>query len=66
MYAIKNKRTGRYVYGTDRRRTVFTQLTSAEQALTYESRQRAETDMLLRKCGKDYSVVRVQLVEIDG
>ena len=63
MYAIRNKNTGEWVYGTDYRYSPTRQRTSSSQALTYEDWECAEMDLKHRKCGKDYEIVKVSLIE---
>ena len=67
MWAIKNKRTGQWLTGTDYKRCYpegrCHQYTSNNKALTYDSRKGAENALLKRKCGKDYKVVSVELKE---
>lgn len=61
MYAIINKRTKKWVYGTwwqDGRRV---QRTSSERLLTYERREDAELDFHCRRCGRDYQIVQVKV-----
>lgn len=61
MYAIRNKITGQWVYGTNYRFSPPRQRISNRQALTYEEKDFAQMDFLLRKCGKDYEIVKVTL-----
>lgn len=61
MYAIRNKKTKKWVYGTDYRCDPRKQRTSFDRALTYEHLDSAEIDFMVRGCGKDYKVVPVKL-----
>lgn len=62
MYAIRNKNTHKWVYGTDYRYKPRHQRTSLGRALTYEDRAEAEMDYKHRQCGKDYEIVKVEMV----
>ena len=73
VYAIQNKRTGRFVTGTDKRhwhkvsemsRGVWEQLTSYEAGLLFETKHEAELELDIRRCGKDYRVVEVKPLEV--
>lgn len=65
MYAIRNKITGQWLYGTDYNFSPPRQRISNRQAITFETLEDAELQMLLRKCGKNYEVIKVKL-EITG
>lgn len=65
MYAIQNKRTGKFVFGTDRRYPGNHQRTSYEQALTFDDRWVAEFEFKIRKCGKGYRIVKVELTVLE-
>ena len=63
MFAIQNRRTGKFVYGTDycyprHQRTDF------ERMLTYDEYRFAECDFLSRGCGKDYRIVELEPVKV--
>lgn len=60
-WAIVNKRTGKFVYGTDYRYSPRRQRTSAYKAILYDNRFSAEVDFENRECGKDYKIVPVQI-----
>jgi len=60
MYAIMNTRTKKYVKGIDYRRGC--QITSDCAMLTFETAGEAEHELILRKCGKSYEVVRIRFV----
>lgn len=64
MYAIKNKRTGKWIYGTDFRYSPYYQRTSKEQAMTWEDIEEVQWEFERRRCGKDYKIVNVRLEEI--
>lgn len=70
MYAIINKKTKKFVCGTDRRQfypqtRTFKQITSEHQALTYSDKEFAEIDMMSRRMSRDYEVVEVKLTIVD-
>ena len=56
-----NRRTGKFVYGTDRRYSPPHQLTSDSQALTFPTERKAKLELEFRECSKDYIVVPVTL-----
>lgn len=66
MYAIRNKRTKKWVYGTDYRYSPRRQRTSFDRALTYEDFEHAKLAFVCRQCGKDYEVVPVVITEVRG
>lgn len=65
MYAIINVKTGKFVFGTDRRKRfangTYAQRTSKDCALTYEWRDIAEMDLKIRGMSKNYKVVEVEI-----
>ena len=63
-YAIMNKRNGKFLYGTDFRRSPFRQMTSEDIAIIFRTREQAELAMQFRRCGKDYVVVPVRIEEL--
>ena len=70
MYAIRNKKTKEWVYGTDYQQfypqtRMFKQRTSEHQALTYNDKEYAEIDMMSRRMSRDYEVVEVKLTIVD-
>ncbi len=65
MYAIRNKRTWEWVYGTDFRRSPHTQRTSEDKALIFETREDAEIEYKHRMCGKTYEIIAVRLEAIE-
>ena len=73
VYAIQNKRTGRFVIGTNERhfhkvsnmaRGVWEQITSDEAGLLFETEFAAQHSLDIRRCGKDYRVVQVKPLEV--
>ena len=69
MYAIINKKTKKFVCGTDHRQfypatNTFKQIMSFDQALTYEYKEYAEMDIKSRRMSKDYEVVEVKLIVV--
>lgn len=91
MYAIRNKKTKKWVYGTDfrvphrkirpRKEEAFyydnqptfyshayisySQRTSFDQALTFDTLSYAIHEFNHRGCGNDYEIVKVKLI-VDG
>jgi len=65
MYAIINKKTKKFVTGTDYRYNPRRQFTSRNAALTWGYAFEVETEFLIRGCGEDYEIVDV-LIEIIG
>ena len=59
MFAIQNKRTGGFIYGTDYRYHPPHQRTSKNQMLTYDELRWAEADLKNRRCSKDYKIVEI-------
>ena len=65
VYAIQNKRTKEFVYGTDYRYgKPAHQFTEPEVGLLFTSRFDAELTMEGRRCGKSYEVVEVKPLEV--
>ena len=64
MYAIRNKRTKKWVYGTDYRYSPRRQRTSFDRALTYKDYDHAEIDFMCRQCGTNYEIVPVVITEV--
>ncbi|GKQ42933.1 hypothetical protein RD055328_08560 [Companilactobacillus sp. RD055328] len=64
MYAIKNIRTGKWLYGTNFRRIPYWQMTSFEMALTEERLSEIKYQFTRRRCGKNYKIVKVKLSEV--
>lgn len=65
MYAIWNKQTLKWWYGSDYRWSPPHQRTSDEKAVTFASREDAESIMTARKINpKRYEIVKVKLYEV--
>lgn len=64
MYAIINAKTGKFVFGTDRRYHPWRQRTSKNCMLTYDSLCAAQSDFMSRKCGKDYKIAVLKTPEV--
>lgn len=66
MYAIRNKTTNQWLFGTDYREYPYKQRTSNEKAMLFEDREEAEYQFKNRGCNKEkYEMVKVRL-EIVG
>lgn len=62
MYAIKNKITKQWLYGTDYREWPPRQRISNRQVLTFETLEDAIYEFKNRKCDKyEYEIVEVEL-----
>lgn len=61
MYAIINKRTKKWLYGTWWQNGRIVQRTSEDNAKLFEWHFEAETEFKRRCCGKDYKIVPVRL-----
>ncbi|SHK38345.1 hypothetical protein SAMN02745248_02416 [Hathewaya proteolytica DSM 3090] len=61
MYAIRNKKTKKWVFGTDHRYSPLKQRTSHEKAIIFGDKEDAEHNFNIRKCNKDYEIVKVEL-----
>lgn len=61
MWAIRNKRTKRFVFGTDYRYHPHHQRTSEEKALIFENEIEALYEYRHRGCGKEYEIVPVRI-----
>lgn len=64
MYAIQNIKTGKFVYGTDRRYHPYRQRTSWNCLIAFESLAYAKHSFNSRMCGKDYRIVEVSQIVI--
>lgn len=64
VWAIRNKRTKLWVYGTDRSFAdgKARQRTSADRALIFRTEEEARNEMRWRSCGKDYEAVPVRVM----
>jgi len=60
-YAIRNRRTKKFVTGTDYRYFPPHQITSTDSAYIYEDEEYAIHGMITRGCGKDYEIVPVRI-----
>lgn len=66
MFAIINKRTLKFVYGTDYRYHPYHQRTSYDWMITMQDREDAEYEFRHRQCGKDYVIVEIApLIYVD-
>ena len=63
-WAIKNSKTGKWLYGTKYGHGQNTQNTSHNRIQTWETKELAEIEYRHRKCGKAYKVVPVEIVEV--
>ena len=63
-WAIKNSKTGKWMYGTKYGHGQNTQNTSYNRIQTWETKELAELEYRHRKCGKAYKVVPVEIVEV--
>lgn len=61
MYAIRHKKTKKWVYGTDYRYDPPHQRTSEDNALLFEYDFQAETALKTRRVSEDYEIVEVEL-----
>lgn len=64
MYAIRNKKTKKWLFGTDRRYFPPHQLTADDRVLIFPDRKCAELEMTSRRCNKNYEAVAVQVTEV--
>jgi hypothetical protein len=67
MYAIRNKHTRKWLYGTDRSYADGKprQRTSDDRAMLCETYEDAQLEYRLRRCGKDYEIVPVRLEALE-
>lgn len=67
MYAIRNRRTRKWLYGTDRSYSDGKprQRTSDDRAMLWETYEEARAEYNYRRCGKDYEVVPVRLEALE-
>lgn len=63
MYAIRNKRTKKWVYGTDYRYCPSRQRTADDRLLVYSDYDEALLDFKHRKCGKEYEIIEIEVRE---
>lgn len=64
MWAIRNKRTRKWLYGTDYSGKKIHQRTSEERCMVFETEQIARAEMRWRKCGVNYEAVPIRIEEI--
>lgn len=64
MYAIRNKRNKKYVFGTDYRYNPPHQRLSNDKLLTYDDYEFAQVDFMVRRCGKDYEIIPIKIIEL--
>ena len=64
-WAIRNRLTYKFVYGTDFRFNPPHQRTDYNKAILYDSDKEAESDLRWRRCGKAYEVVPVRIEVIE-
>lgn len=64
MYAIRNKRTKRWLYGSWWQDGRVVQRTADDMVLIFPSWEAAELESRIRRCGEDYEIVPVR-IEID-
>ena len=65
MFAIQNQRTGKFLFGTDYRYNPPRQRTSSDEMRTYPDLRCAVADYNNRRCGEDYRIVVLKLVEVE-
>lgn len=65
MYAIRNKRTKKWMFGTDYRRFPPCQRTSEDRAMIFETYEDAQNEFRWRKCGKTYEIVPIRLEALE-
>ena len=64
MYAIRNKKTKLWLYGTDYRYHPPHQRTSENKCMIFETYEDALNDFRWRRCGKSYEIVPVRVEEL--
>ena len=65
-YAIRNRKTKKFVTGTDYRYNPPHQITSKDCAYIYEDEDYAIHGKNFRCCGKDYEIVPVRIEAIEN
>ncbi len=63
MYAIRSKKTKKWVYGTDYRYHPFHQRTAHDRVLIFPDYEIAKLAFICRRCGKAYEIVPVIVEE---
>ena len=66
MYAIRNKRTGKWLYGSWHQDGRIIQRTSEDNAMIFKSFEDAKFEFIARQCGKSYEIVPVRLEKLEG
>ena len=66
MYAIKNKKYNKWLFGTDYRCSPRRQRLSNDRLLVFDDYKIAETELKIRGCGKEYAVVPIEVIEKKG
>lgn len=61
MYAIRNRKTKKWVYRTDYRYHPPHQITTDEKLLIFADLEEALMSAYTRKCGSDYEVVKINV-----
>ena len=61
MYAIRNKRTKKWLYGTDYRYSPPHQRTSKNKVCVFEDYKTAELEFKFRGCGNDYEIALIKI-----
>lgn len=64
MWAIRNKNTKKWLYGTDFR-LPYTQHTSFDRVMLFFDEREARYAFKSRQCGKDFEVVAVRLEAVE-
>lgn len=65
-YAIRNKRTGKWLYGTDFRYSPWHQRTSHDKAMLFEDYTLAKLAFQARRCGKEYEIVPIRIEVLES
>ena len=65
MYAIRNKRTKKWLYGTWHQDGRIVQRTSYDCAMIFNDDDTAQLEFEIRQCGKDYEIVPVRLESLE-
>ena len=62
MFAIINRKTGKFICGTDYRYNPPHQITSDERLITYQSEKAAELDLRCRRASHSkYRIVKIEV-----
>lgn len=65
MFAIRNKRSKRWLYGTDFRYHPPHQRTDTDRVMIFPTWEIARLETIWRSCGKDYEIVAVKIEEVN-